>query len=239
MSLLEINDLTVFYGAVRGVSDISLSVEEGEIVTLLGANGAGKSTVLRGISGIVRPRSGTIRLAGEDLGSVGAHRRVERGVVQVPEGRHIFSSLTVAENLDIGAYVHAKTSRARRERREEVLPLFPSLQPMLGQLAGRLSGGEQQALAIARAMMSRPRLLMVDEPSLGLDPQRIDLVYDLIEQIAKNGTTVVLVEQNVALALEIAARAYVLQQGTMVLSADAADLQDDPRVAAAYLGEAV
>ncbi len=238
MSLLEVENISVFYGAVRGVSDISFSVEEGEIIALLGANGAGKSTVLKAISGIVRLRSGSIRLGGQPLPAGRPHRRVSQGLVQVPEGRHIFASLTVSENLELGGYIHAKSARARRERQTEVLALFPNLQDKLNQLAGRLSGGEQQALAIARAMMARPRVLMVDEPSLGLDPQKIDVVYDLLADIARSGTTVVLVEQNVALALELASRAYVLQQGTVVLSGEARALEKDERVAAAYLGGA-
>lgn len=238
MSLLEVESISVYYGAVRGVSDISFSVEEGEIIALLGANGAGKSTVLRAISGIVRLRSGSIRLDGQLLPAGRPHKRVSQGLVQVPEGRHIFASLTVSENLHLGGYIHAKSARARRERQTEVLAHFPNLQDKLNQLAGRLSGGEQQALAIARAMMAKPRVLMVDEPSLGLDPQKIDIVYDLLGDIAQTGTTVVLVEQNVALALELASRAYVLQQGRVVLSGDARALEQDERVAAAYLGGA-
>lgn len=238
MSILAVRELTVYYGPVRGVSDVSFEVGEGEIVALLGANGAGKSTVLKAISGTARPRSGTVRFAGGDLGHKRPHQRVAAGLVQVPEGRHIFASMTVLENLELGHYVHGGGARARRERSEEVLELFPNLKPRLGELAGRMSGGEQQALAIARAMMTKPRLLMVDEPSLGLDPQKIDTVYDLLGDIARSGTTVLLVEQNVALALEIAHRAYVLAQGRVVLSGDAAALAGDERVAEAYLGSA-
>jgi branched-chain amino acid transport system ATP-binding protein len=234
--ILELRDITVFYGPVRGVSGISLDVAEGEIVALLGANGAGKSTVLKAISGTVKPRAGTVRFAGEDLRHKRPHQRVGAGLVQVPEGRHIFPSMTVFENLELGHYVHGGGARVRRQRSEEVLELFPNLRPRLGELAGKMSGGEQQALAIARAMMTKPRLLMVDEPSLGLDPQKIDTVYDLLGDIARTGTTVLLVEQNVALALEIASRAYVLAQGRIVLSGDASSLASDERVAEAYLG---
>jgi len=234
--MLELSDVTVFYGPVLGVSGISLDVAQGEIVALLGANGAGKSTILKAISGTVKPRAGGIRFAGEDILHKRPDQRVAQGLVQVPEGRHIFPSMTVFENLELGHYVHGGGARVRRQRAEEVLELFPNLRPRLSELAGRMSGGEQQALAIARAMMTKPRMLMVDEPSLGLDPQKIDTVYDLLGEIAQQGTTVLLVEQNVALALELANRAYVLAQGGVVLSGDAASLANDERVAEAYLG---
>jgi branched-chain amino acid transport system ATP-binding protein len=234
--MLELRDVTVFYGPVLGVSGISLDVAQGEIVALLGANGAGKSTILKAISGTVKPRAGSIRFAGEDILRKRPDQRVAQGLVQVPEGRHIFPSMTVFENLELGHYVHGGGSRVRRQRAEEVLELFPNLRQRLSELAGRMSGGEQQALAIARAMMTKPRMLMVDEPSLGLDPQKIDTVYDLLGEIAQQGTTVLLVEQNVALALELANRAYVLAQGSVVLSGDAASLANDERVAEAYLG---
>jgi branched-chain amino acid transport system ATP-binding protein len=234
--MLELRDVTVFYGPVLGVSGISLDVAQGEIVALLGANGAGKSTILKAISGTVKPRAGGIRFAGEDILHKRPDQRVAQGLVQVPEGRHIFPSMTVFENLELGHYVHGGGARVRRQRAEEVLELFPNLRPRLSELAGRMSGGEQQALAIARAMMTKPRMLMVDEPSLGLDPQKIDTVYDLLGEIAQQGTTVLLVEQNVALALELANRAYVLAQGSVVLSGDAASLASDERVAEAYLG---
>ena len=236
MSVLGVNDLTVYYGPVRGVERVGLSVEEGEIVALLGANGAGKSTVLRAISGLIKPRAGQVTFRDQSILQLSAARRVKLGIVQVPEGRRIFSSLSVRENLELGAYAFALRAPARRQRITEVLELFPLLRPHVDTLAGMLSGGEQQLLAIARAMMARPALLMVDEPSLGLAPQMIDSVYELLVDIAAGGTAVLLVEQNVTLALEITGRAFILQQGSLALSGNSADLVDDPRVIAAYLG---
>ena len=236
MSILGVNDLTVYYGPVRGVERVGLSVEEGEIVALLGANGAGKSTVLRAISGLIKPRAGQVTFRDQSILQLSAARRVKLGIVQVPEGRRIFSSLSVRENLELGAYAFALRAPARRQRITEVLELFPLLRPHVDRLAGMLSGGEQQLLAIARAMMARPVLLMVDEPSLGLAPQMIDSVYELLVDIAAGGTAVLLVEQNVTLALEITGRAFILQQGSLALSGNSADLVDDPRVIAAYLG---
>ena len=236
MSVLGVDDLTVYYGPVRGVEGVALSVDEGEIVALLGANGAGKSTVLQAISGLTKPRAGQIVFRGQSILPLSAAKRVKLGVVQVPEGRRIFSSLPVRENLELGAYAFGLRSSARRQRITEVLELFPLLQPHVDKLAGMLSGGEQQLLAIARAMMARPELLMVDEPSLGLAPQMIDSVYGLLVDIAARGTAVLLVEQNVTLALEITRRAFILQQGSLALSGNSADMVDDPRVIAAYLG---
>jgi len=233
---LELENLSVYYGPVRGVEDVTLHVEDGEIVALLGANGAGKSTLLKAISGITPTKRGTIRYFDEDFAKSSAHRRVLGGLVHVPEGRRIFTALTVAENLELGSY-GLKISRAvRAERLVEVLEMFPILKEHFKRLAGMLSGGEQQVLAIARGMMSKPRILMIDEPSLGLDPQKVDIVYDLLEAVAATGTTVLLVEQNVNLALEIATRAYVLQQGSVILSGEANTLAADPRLSAAYLG---
>lgn len=236
MTILHVDGLTVYYGPVRGVEAVGLSVDEGEIVALLGANGAGKSTVLQAISGLTKPRAGVIAFRGESILRMSAARRVKLGVVQVPEGRRIFSSLSVRENLELGAYAFGLGASGRRQRIDEVLELFPLLQPHVDRLAGMLSGGEQQLLAIARAMMARPTLLMVDEPSLGLAPQMIDSVYGLLADIAAGGTAVLLVEQNVTLALEITRRAFILQQGSLVLAGNSADLIDDPRVVAAYLG---
>lgn len=249
MNALDVLELSVYYGPVRGVSEVSLSVGAGEVVALLGANGAGKSTVLKAVSGVVRPRSGSVLLGGETLGKLSASRRVELGLVHVPEGRRIFGSLTVLENLELGGYSsrqqrlgrgsRSTTAGGHTARLEHVLELFPLLRSHLPRLAGMLSGGEQQALALARAMMSEPKVLMVDEPSLGLAPQMVDTVYDLLEKIASGGTSVLLVEQNVALALEIASRAYVLQQGSVVLIGAAHDLANDHRVTEAYLGAEV
>lgn len=238
MSILEVTDLSVYYGPVRGVEHVGLQVEDGEIVALLGANGAGKSTVLRAISGLVKPRAGRIEFLGQPILRVAPAKRVTLGLVQVPEGRRIFSALSVRENLELGAYAFARGTAARRQRVVEVLDLFPLLRPHIGKLAGMLSGGEQQILAIARGMMAHPRLLMVDEPSLGLAPQMIESVYELLVDIAGRGTAVLLVEQNVTLALEITRRAYVLQQGSLVLSGISQELANDPRVVAAYLGTA-
>ena len=248
MSVLEVRGLTVYYGPVRGVFDVSFSVGKGEIVALLGANGAGKSTVLKAVSGIVKPRAGALSFEGRDLTSVPAPARVRLGLVQVPEGRRLFPSLTVRENLELAAFGASgygarawragRQREARRVRLEAVLGRFPLLGNHLTKLAGMLSGGEQQVLAIARAMMAEPVLLMVDEPSLGLAPQMVESVYDLLAQIARDGTSVLLVEQNVGLAFEVSRRAYVLQHGSVVLSGPSAELAGDPRVVSAYLGEA-
>ncbi len=237
MRALELNGVSVYYGAVRGVEDVDLYVDEGEIVALLGANGAGKSTLLKAISGIIHPRHGSIAFFGDNFGKLSAHRRVIQGLVHVPEGRRIFTTLTIGENLELGAYGTQRNRTERARRLNEVLGLFPLLQQHFQRLAGTLSGGEQQVLAIGRAMMSNPRVLMIDEPSLGLDPQKVDIVYDMLEEVAKLGTTVLLVEQNVSLALEIASRAYVLQQGSVVLSGPSASLVDDSRLSDAYLGK--
>ncbi len=236
MSVLAISALSVYYGPVRGVVDVDLVVNEHEIVALLGANGAGKSTVLKAVSGLVRPRSGRVEFLAEDLRRVPAATRVRRGLVQVPEGRRIFPALSVRENLELAAFGFGIARNARRKRLDSVVERFPLLRPHLPRLAGMLSGGEQQVLAIARGMMAEPKLLMVDEPSLGLAPQMVESVYDLLVQIAQEGTPVLLVEQNVTLAFEITRRAYVLQQGRVVLSGESAALADDPRVVAAYLG---
>ena len=236
MRALELKNLSVYYGPVRGVEDVTLHVEDGEIVALLGANGAGKSTLLKAISGITPSKRGTISYFGEDFAKSSPHRRVLGGLVHVPEGRRIFTALTVAENLELGSYGLKINRAARSDRLAEVLEMFPILKDHFKRLAGMLSGGEQQVLAIARGMMSKPRILMIDEPSLGLDPQKVDIVYDLLEAVAATGTTVLLVEQNVNLALEIATRAYVLQQGSVILSGESSTLAADPRLSAAYLG---
>lgn len=238
MNVLEVTDMTVYYGPVRGVSEVSVTVGDGEIVALLGANGAGKSTVLKAISGLVKPRAGQIAYRGDDLRRVAPAARVRRGLVQVPEGRRIFPALTVRENLELAGFGFGGGRARRRERLTAVVERFPLLSEHLPKLAGMLSGGEQQVLAIARGMMADPKLLMVDEPSLGLAPQMVESVYELLVQIASEGTSVLLVEQNVTLAFEITHRAYVLQQGEVVLSGASGELADDPRVVAAYLGAA-
>jgi branched-chain amino acid transport system ATP-binding protein len=236
--MLHVEDLVVSYGAVEALHGVSLSVGDGEIVTLVGANGAGKSTLLRAVSGMVAPRSGRVRLGGEDVTGRPAHVLVARGVAHVPEGRRIFTSLTVRENLELGAYsVRSKADAAARL--ERVLALFPRLSERIGQSGGTLSGGEQQMLAIGRALMAGPRLLLLDEPSLGLAPLLVQEIFREIARIHREeGTSVLLVEQNANLALALASRGYVLETGRIVLSGAGRALLDDPQVRAAYLGHA-
>ncbi|MDR7416521.1 MAG: ABC transporter ATP-binding protein [Armatimonadota bacterium] len=235
MALLEIRDLHVYYGQIHALKGISLRVEAGEIVTLIGANGAGKTTTLRTISGLLRPRSGSVWFAGEELSRLPAHEIVRRGVVQVPEGRRVFGQLTVLENLELGAFTRTD-SQGVREDLERVLALFPRLRERLHQVAGTLSGGEQQMLAIARGLMARPRLLLMDEPSMGLAPMLVEQIFDAIREINQQGTTILLVEQNAFMALETAHRGYVLETGTMVLEGPSAELRENPEVKRAYLG---
>jgi len=233
--ILEINEVNVYYGAIHALKDVSFSVAEGEIVTLIGANGAGKSTTLKTISGLLRPRSGSIRFAGEDLTRVPAHRIVTLGISQVPEGRRVFANLTVMENLELGAYCRTDAAGIRQDL-ELVFSLFPRLAERRRQLAGSLSGGEQQMLAMARGLMSRPRLMLMDEPSMGLAPLLVQEIFRIIQEINAAGTTVLLVEQNAHMALSIAHRAYVLETGRIVLSGPAKELAQDPKVKEAYLG---
>ena len=235
MTLLEVNDIHTYYGNIHALKGISLTVEEGEIVTLIGANGAGKTTTLRSISGLLKPRQGTISLAGEDLANYKAHEVVYKRVAMVPEGRGVFAKLTVAENLDMGAY--SRTDKAQiSEDLERVFSLFPRLKERRTQVAGTLSGGEQQMLATGRALMTDPRLLLMDEPSMGLAPVLVESIFDTIVEINKEGTTILLVEQNAQMALSVAARGYVLQTGEIVLSDTAANLQKNEMVQKAYLG---
>ncbi len=236
MPLLRIENLHTYYGHVHALKGIDLEVEEGEIVTLIGANGAGKSTTLRTISGLVRPREGRIEFNGHVLNHVPAHKIVQMGVCHVPEGRRIFTTLTVMENLMMGAYT-LKDDRAIRENLQRVFDLFPRLAERKNQLGGTLSGGEQQMLTIGRALMSRPRLLLLDEPSLGLAPMLVKAIFETIREINARGTTILLVEQNARAALKIAHRAYVLETGRVVLSGPAQELMRDERVRKAYLGE--
>jgi branched-chain amino acid transport system ATP-binding protein len=238
--LLELVDVHVHYGKIEALKGISFSVEEGEVVTLIGSNGAGKSTTLRTISGVRPLSSGSIRFRGEDIASVPAHRRVEMGICQAPEGRGIFPGMTVLENLDMGAYTRPRSQRADIQAQlKRVLELFPRLAERRGQLGGTLSGGEQQMLAIGRALMSHPRLLLLDEPSMGLAPKLVAQIFSIISEINQLGTTILLVEQNAAMALQRADRAYVLETGTIVRSDEAGRLLDDDSVRAAYLGGAV
>lgn len=233
--MLEIENINVFYGEAQALWDVSFSVQEGEIVTLVGSNGAGKSTVLNTISGLLVPSSGAIRLNGIRLDRLPAHRIVELGIAQIPEGRRLWPGLTVLENLELGAYTrHARA--AREESFRWVFKLFPRLEERKYQLAGTLSGGEQQMLAIGRGLLSRPKILMLDEPSLGLAPFLVDEVFETILEINKQGVTILLVEQNVRHALEIASRGYVLETGRIVLSGTGKELLENPYVKTAYLG---
>jgi branched-chain amino acid transport system ATP-binding protein len=233
---LRISDLRVSYGGIAAVKGVSLEVARGEIVTLIGANGAGKTSTLKAIVGLVGAQSGDVTLFGESLRGIPTHKIAKRGVALVPEGRAIFGNLTVAENLELGAYLK-RESAARAVRLERVLKLFPRLSERMAQEAGTLSGGEQQMLAIGRALMSDPKLLLLDEPSLGLAPKLVEQIFEAIVEIARGGLTILLVEQNTRLALETAARAYVLVTGEIVLSGQCADLRRDPRIKGAYLGE--
>src|SRR3954471_6216362 len=235
MSLLEVKDLRVFYGAIEALRGVSLRVEQGEVVTLIGANGAGKSTTLRTISGLLEPKSGTIHFDGEEIQGLQPHKIVKAGLVQVPEGREIFANLTVDENLQLGAFLR-KDKAAIRADRERALELFPRVRERLAQQAGTLSGGEQQMLAIARALVARPKLLMLDEPSLGLAPQLVRIIFQVIREINREGTTILLVEQNANMALQVAHRAYVIEVGKIRMEGPAAELAASDEVRKAYLG---
>ena len=235
MSLLELRDVEVAYGDLPALRGVSVSVEAGETLSVVGANGAGKTTMLRAISGLLPPRAGQILLDGVRLDRLPSHAIVERGVVQVPEGRKIFPSLTVLENLELGSYVSAAKAR-RRDGLEQVFGLFPRLQERRGQAAGTMSGGEQQMLAIGRALMARPRVLMLDEPSLGLAPIVVKEIFRVIGEINRLGTTVLLVEQNTRQALALSRRGYVLENGRVVLEGSGAELLGNEHVKRAYLG---
>ncbi|MCE7973162.1 MAG: ABC transporter ATP-binding protein [Leptolyngbya sp. PLA1] len=235
--MLEVRDISVAYGAIKALHGVSLSVAQGEIVTLIGCNGAGKSTTLRAISGLVRPGSGDIVYEGRSLRGVPPHEIVRLGLAQSPEGRGVFPNMTVSENLDLGAYARKSSEHAQiRVDREKALDLFPRLRERLKQSAGTLSGGEQQMLAMARALLARPRLLLLDEPSLGLAPQIVQLIFRIIREINAAGTTILLVEQNAHMALQVANRAYVLEVGRVVMSGDAKELARTDEVRKAYLG---
>ena len=234
MSLLEVDDISVSYGAVTALKGISLAVDEGEIVTLLGANGAGKTTSLRTVSGLLQPVTGAVRFKGERIDGMPAHKIVSMGIGHVPEGRRVFPRMSVQENLEIGAYLDSSHFKADSER---VFALFPVLAERRKQDAGTLSGGEQQMLAIGRALMSRPTLLLLDEPSMGLAPLIVARIFSIIQQINEQGTAVLLVEQNAAQALKYASRGYVLANGEIVLARSSQELLADERVRAAYLGE--
>jgi branched-chain amino acid transport system ATP-binding protein len=235
-NLLEIKNLSVFYDSIQALRGVSLTVPKGSIVCLIGANGAGKSTVLRAVSGVKRPTSGEILFNGLSILGEPPHRLVERGIVQCPEGRGVFPNLTVQENLDLGAYVRNDHSQIKMDL-DHVYSLFPRLKERHGQMAGTLSGGEQQMLAIGRALMARPQLLLLDEPSLGLAPQVTELIFETIEKINREGTTILLVEQNAQLALEASRTAYVLETGNILLEGEAGKVLENPKVKQAYLGE--
>ena len=235
--ILEIREVHTYYGHVHALKGISLSIAPGEIVALIGANGAGKTTTLRTVSGLLRPRDGDILINGKSLKAIPAHEIVFMGVSHAPEGRKIFSTLTVNENLNMGAYTLSNKARIE-EHREHVFTLFPRLKERRNQLAGTLSGGEQQMLAIGRALMSDPKVLLLDEPSLGLAPLLVRAIFDIVREINRSGTTILLVEQNARAALKLAHKGYVLETGSIVLSGPAATLLADERVRKAYLGEA-
>lgn len=236
--LLEVKDLSVFYGAIQAVKGISFDVNEGEIVTLIGANGAGKSTTLKTVSGMMRARSGSIKFAGNDITSRQPHLIVSDGIAHVPEGRRVFANLSVHENLMLGAFTVSDRNATSRNL-ERVFARFPRLKERINQPAGTLSGGEQQMLAMGRGLMSQPKLMMLDEPSMGLSPILVQQVFDIIQEINRAGTSILLVEQNAFMALQIASRAYVLETGHVVLSGLADTLRRDPKVRAAYLGDVV
>lgn len=235
MAMLEVNDIHAYYGNIHALKGVSLTVDQGEVVTLIGGNGAGKTTTLRNISALLRPRAGSIIFEGQDIKNYAAHDLVSVGIAMVPEGRGIFSKLTVEENLEMGAY-HRNDKKGIADDMDRMYELFPRLLERRTQVAGTLSGGEQQMLATVRALMSRPRLLLMDEPSMGLAPVLVETIFETITKINKEGVTVLLVEQNAHMALQVAHRGYVMQTGEIVLSDSAKALQKDAMVQKAYLG---
>ena len=234
--LLEVNDLHVFYGKIEAIKGISFGVNEGEVVSLIGANGAGKTTTMRTISGVRPVAQGSILFEGEDITKMAPHDRVKRGICQAPEGRGIFPGMTVRENLDMGTYIRGYKSDTKAADLEHVMFLFPRLKERISQFGGTLSGGEQQMLAIGRALMSRPRLLLLDKPSMGLAPMLIAQIFEIVKTINSEGISVLMVEQNATQALRTAHRGYVLETGNVVMSGSGQDLLHDPAVRAAYLG---
>ncbi|MFF2447338.1 ABC transporter ATP-binding protein [Neobacillus sp. NPDC058068] len=233
--MLKISDINVYYGNIHALKGVSLDIKQGEIVTLIGANGAGKSTLLKTISGLLKPKTGEILLEGEHLAGKVPQLVVKRGISQVPEGRRVFANMSVEENLELGAYLR-KDKKGIREDFEKVFQLFPRLQERRKQLSGTLSGGEQQMLAMGRALMARPRLLLLDEPSMGLAPLLVKTIFRIIEEINQTGTTILLVEQNANMALSIADRAYVIETGKIVASGTSEELSQSDQIRAAYLG---
>ena len=233
-NILKVNNINVYYGAIHAIKGISFNVDEGEIVTLIGANGAGKSTTLNTVSGLLHSRTGDIKFLGNSISKMAPNKIVENGLVMVPEGRRIFLGLTVQENLEMGAYTRPKSEL--KASMEEVYDLFPRLRERRNQIGGTLSGGEQQMLAMGRALMAKPKLIMLDEPSMGLAPLLVDLIFDLITDLNKRGSTILLVEQNAQAALSIADRAYVLETGKIVKTGKGSELISDPDIKKAYLG---
>ena len=236
MALLEVNDIHTYYGAIQALHGVSIHVDEGEIVSLIGANGVGKSTLLNTICGLLRPRSGTILLEGEPIHELPPHEIVTRGLAQSPEGRNVFGRLNVIENLEMGAFARKDKDGIRRDM-QRVFTLFPRLEERAKQMAGTLSGGEQQMLAIGRSLMANPHVLLLDEPSMGLAPILVEAIFDTVREINSTGTTILLVEQNALMALSIAQRGYVLETVEIVLQDSAAALQENEMVRKAYLGE--
>jgi branched-chain amino acid transport system ATP-binding protein len=234
--ILRIENLNVYYGNLHALREVSLRVGAGEIVSLVGANGAGKTTTLKAVSGVIPARSGRIVFNGKDVAGAKQHKIARMGISHVPEGRGVFANMTVRENLDMGAYTR-RSAREVAESLDRVYALFPRLAERSGQMAGTLSGGEQQMLAIGRAMVAGPSLMLLDEPSMGLSPLLVGEIFDMIKEVNRGGVTILLVEQNAYMALSISQRAYVLEAGTIVLQGDSADLRNDPRVQAAYLGD--
>jgi branched-chain amino acid transport system ATP-binding protein len=235
MAMLEVSDLHTFYGNIEALKGVSLEVNEGEVVTLIGSNGAGKSTTLRSISGLTPPRQGSIKFNGREIGEMAPQDIVQLGISQSPEGRHCFPRMTVRENLDLGAYLRRDTDAINSDL-ERVFTLFPRLQEREKQKAGTMSGGEQQMLAIGRALMARPKLLLLDEPSMGLAPVLVERIYETVAEINEQGTTILLVEQNANFALEVSKRGYVLETGAIALTDDSDALRENPEVQKAYLG---
>lgn len=236
MAMLEVKDLNVFYGNIHALKGISLEVNEGEIVSLIGANGAGKTTTLQTISGILRPKSGSIKFNGEEISKTRAHNMCRLGIAQVPEGRRVFSNLTVSDNVKLGAYTINDTPESKKADREAFYDKFPRMRERKKQLAGTLSGGEQQMLAMGRAIMSRPKLLILDEPSMGLSPIFVKEIFDTIKKLNSDGVTILLVEQNARMALKISDRAYVIETGIIKMEGTAKELSHNEDVKKAYLG---
>ena len=236
MAMLEVQNVHAYYGKIHALKDVSINIDKGEIVTLIGANGAGKSTTLRTISGLLKPREGAIQLNGEDLTRLKPHEIVTKGIIQVPEGRRIFGQLSVKENLDMGAFT-CRDSKLNEENLDRVFTLFPRLKERSRQVAGTLSGGEQQMLAMGRALMANPEILLLDEPSMGLAPVLVDSIFETIQQLHASGTTILLVEQNARMALQVASRGYVIQTGEVVLNDSADRLNENEMVRKVYMGE--